>query len=208
MLKTEFIPATKSDSKRLLVALHGLGDSAAGYRGIPDELGLSWLNYVLVNAPDPYYSGYAWYDFTSDDDAGVARSRHLLTELLDRLRADGFPTEETILFGFSQGCVMTIETGFRYPHRLAGLIGVSGYIHQVERLLEELSPVAKEQRMLFTHGTFDPLVPCAGARAQVTRLQKAGLAIEWIEFPKAHTFAGEPEFAAIRNFVAKAYPEP
>jgi len=208
MLTTEFIPAAKPGSKRLLIALHGLGDSAAGYRGIPDELGLSWLNYVLVNAPDPYYSGYAWYDFTSDDEAGVARSRRLLTELLDRLRADGFPTEETILFGFSQGCVMTIETGFRYPHRLAGLIGVSGYVHGAERLLGELSPVAKEQRMLFTHGSFDPLVPCAGARAQVTRLQKAGLAIEWIEFPKAHAFAGEPEFAAIRNFIAKAYPQP
>jgi phospholipase/carboxylesterase len=206
MLKTEFIPAAVKDSRCLLVVLHGLGDSAAGYRQFPGELNLPWLNYLLVNAPAPYYSGYAWYDFTADDSAGVERSRRLLADLLDRQREEGFRTEETVLFGFSQGCVMTIEVGFRYPHRFAGLVGVSGYVHHPPRLLVELSPVARQQRMLFTHGTFDPLVPCLGARAQVSLLREAGLSVEWKEFPKAHSFAGEPEFAEIRKFISAGYP--
>jgi phospholipase/carboxylesterase len=205
MLKTEFGPAVDKNSKRLLIALHGLGDSSAGYRWLPSALRQPWLNYLLVNAPDPYYGGYSWYDFTGDQEQGVRRSRALLFALLDAQRARGFPTEETVLFGFSQGCLMTMDVGFRYSHRFAGLVGVSGYVHEPEQLLKELSPVARDQRMLFTHGTQDPLIPCAQVRKQVDALKAAGLHIEWREFAKAHTIA-EEELDLIREFVAARFP--
>src|SRR5262245_21960032 len=110
MLNAEFIAA--KGSKRLLVALHGLGDSPAGYRWMPQELAIPNLNYLLVNAPDPYYTGYSWYDFSGDEGVGIQRSRKLLFELLDAQCERGFPTEETVLFGFSQGCLMTVDVGF------------------------------------------------------------------------------------------------
>ena len=66
MLKTEFAPAMEKNSRRLLIALHGLGDSTAGYRWLPSALQLPGLNYLLVNAPDPYFGGFAWYDFSGD----------------------------------------------------------------------------------------------------------------------------------------------
>ncbi len=95
MLNTEFVSAVEKGSKRLLVALHGLGDSVAGYRWLPSALDLPSMNYLLANAPDPYYGGYSWYDFTGDAGPGVARSRRLLFELLDAQRAQGFPAEQT-----------------------------------------------------------------------------------------------------------------
>ena len=202
MLKTEFAPAQDKNSKRLLIALHGLGDSTAGYRWLPGAMGLPWMNYLLVNAPDPYYGGYSWYDFTGDESQGIRRSRALLFDLLDAQRAKGFPTEQTVLFGFSQGCLMAVDVGFRYPHRFAGLVGVSGYVHEPSGLLKELSPVAKDQRMLFTHGTQDPLIPFAEVRQQVDALKAAGLNIEWHAFVKAHTIAGDEELGLIRGFVA------
>ncbi|MBK7998881.1 MAG: serine esterase [Verrucomicrobia bacterium] len=205
MLETEFYPAAQKDSKRLLIALHGLGDSTAGYRWMPSALRLPWLNYLLVNAPDDYYGGYSWYDFAGNPGPGIERSRKLLFGLLDAQRANGFPTEETILFGFSQGCLMTVDVGFRYPHRFAGLVGVSGYVHEPARLLQELSPVAKEQRMLFTHGTQDPLIPCAEVRKQVDGLKAAGLNITWREFAKVHTIAGDEELDVIRDFVSGGF---
>jgi predicted esterase len=201
VLDTEFIPAADRNSRRLFIALHGLGDSVAGYRWLPSMLNLPWLNYLLVNAPDPYYGGFSWYDFTGDEGLGIRRSRVLLCELLDAQRAEGFATEESVLFGFSQGGLMTVDVGFRYPQRFAGLIGVSGYVHEPERLLQELSPVALQQRMLFTHGTQDPLIPFAEVREQVNQLKAAGLAIDWHEFAKPHTIAGEEELGLIRNFV-------
>jgi phospholipase/carboxylesterase len=202
MLTTELIPAAQKDSRRLMVVLHGLGDSMDGYRWLPEAMHLDALNYLLVNAPDEYYGGWSWYDLPGDAAPGVLRSRKLLFELLDSLRERGFPTEQTLLFGFSQGCLMTLETGLRYPHRLAGLMGVSGYVHDPERLLCEMPPVAAQQRVLLTHGTYDPLIPISRTRAQVQRLRAAGLSIEWREFAKEHTIAGEAELAVLRAFAA------
>lgn len=204
MLDSELIPA-RTKSNRLMIMLHGLGDSIEGYRWMQEELGLPWLNYLLVNAPDEYYGGYSWYDFTGDITPGVSRSRKLLFDLLNAQPAAGFPTEQTTLGGFSQGCLMSLETGLRYPHRFAGIVGISGYVCNPETLLKELSPVAMQQRVLVTHGSMDPLIPFAQVREQIRQLKAAGLPIEWHEFAKAHTIAGEQELEVIRRFVQQGY---
>jgi phospholipase/carboxylesterase len=181
--------------------MHGLGDSTAGFRWLPEALDVPWLNYLLVNAPDRYYQGFSWYEFGGDPEPGIVRSRKLLFELLDELRHKGFASEETVVSGFSQGCLMTWEAGLRYHHRLAGLVGISGYVHDEKRALKQLSPVAREQRFLITHGTMDPMVPFDAVKQQVAVLKAAGLNIEWREFEKAHTIAGEEELHVIRDFV-------
>ena len=201
MLETELVPAPEKNSKRLMVVLHGLGDSMEGYRWLPQMMRLPWLNYLLVNAPDEYYGGFSWYDYAGNPEPGVRRSRQLLFELLDHQRAAGYPTEQTFMFGFSQGCLMTIEIGMRYPHQFSGLIGVSGYVFQPERLIKEFSPVALQQRFLLTHGTQDSLIPIALVRAQIALLQSAGAQLEWHEFEKEHTIAGEAELGTMREFV-------
>jgi len=203
MLTTDLLRAVQPGSRRLLIALHGLGDSMEGYRWLPEMLGLPWLNYLLVNAPDEYYGGFSWYDFAMDPAPGVERSRALLFKLLDAQREAGFATENTVLFGFSQGCLMTIDVCLRYPQRLAGLVGISGYIHHPEQLVQQLSPVAREQRLLMTHGTLDTLIPVAPVRMQVNVLKAAGLQIEWHEFVKDHTIAGEQEVEVIRRFISR-----
>ena len=207
MLHSELIPAAEKDSRRLMIMLHGLGDSMDGWRWLPDAMSFPWLNYLLVNAPDEYFGGYSWFDFPDNIVPGVQRSRKLLFDLLDDLRAKGFPAEQMTLGGFSQGCVMAIDVGMRYPHRLAGIVGISGGVCEPGKLLEELSPVARQQRLLMTHGTDDPLIPIAGVRRQIPLLKAAGLSVEWREFPKMHTIHGGEELGVIRDFVRAGYPE-
>jgi phospholipase/carboxylesterase len=100
---------------------------------------------------------------------------------------------------------MTWEAGLRYPHRFAGLVGVSGYAHDPEQAVKELSPVALQQRFLITHGTLDNLIPFADVREQINILKAAGLHIEWHEFVKAHTIAGDEELGAIRQFICARF---
>jgi predicted esterase len=202
-LRTELIPAREDGSRRLLIALHGLGDSMEGYRDVPHWLQVPWMNYLLVNAPDPYYGGFSWYDFAGQPEPGIRRSRALLTKLLDSLR-ERFPSEETVVFGFSQGCLMTLETGLRYANKLAGMVGISGYVHDAAAIVKDLLPVAREQRILWTHGTRDPLIPLADVRDQKEILKGAGLNIEWREFQKEHTIVPQ-EIAIIREFVVKSF---
>jgi phospholipase/carboxylesterase len=205
MLHHELVPAADPNSRRLMVMLHGLGDSIEGYRWWPEALNLPWLNHVLVNAPDEYFGGGSWFDIPGDMVPGVRRSAKLLFDLLDDLRARGFPTEQTVLGGFSQGCLMSIEVALRYPHRFAGVVGISGYVCEPEKLIRELSPVAKQQRLLITHGPLDPVIPFTAARKQIQLLQAAGLDIQWREFIKDHTIAGEPELAVIREFIRAGF---
>ncbi|HSH16445.1 MAG TPA: hypothetical protein VLD18_10450, partial [Verrucomicrobiae bacterium] len=96
------------------------------------------------------------------------------------------------------------EIGIRYPHKLAGILGISGWAEEPAKLLVEQSPVAKEQRFLITHGTLDPLIPFAAAKDCFARLKEGGLQIDWHEFPKEHTIYGESEMHVIREFVAQA----
>jgi phospholipase/carboxylesterase len=206
MLHTELIPAAEKSS-RLMVMLHGLGDSIEGYRWWPEALRLPWLNCLLVNAPDEYFGGYSWFDYPDDLAPGVLRSRKLLFELLDDLRAKGFPPEQITLGGFSQGCLMTVDVGLRYPHRFAGLVGISGWVFEVDKLVKELSSVAQQQRLLMTHGTADPVIPIEKVRLQIPPLIAAGLNVEWREFAKVHTIQGETEMAIIREFVRAGYPD-
>lgn len=209
-LDSILIPAEDPKSRRLWIMLHGLGDSVEGYRWLPGTFRLPWMNYLLVNAPDDYYGGFSWFEFDDHGTAdvmrpGVERSRALLFQLLEAQRAAGFPTEETILGGFSQGCLMSLDAAARYPHRLAGVVGISGYVCEPEKLVRELSPVAKQQRFLVTHGTYDPLLPLTETRAQIELLQRIGLDIRWHEFRKEHTIAGQAEIDLIRDFVVGCY---
>jgi phospholipase/carboxylesterase len=203
-MTTAFIPASDENSHRLMIMLHGLGDSIEGYRWWPEAMALPWMNYLLVNAPDDYYGGYSWFDI-NDQAPGVLRSRKLLFSLLDDLCTKKFPAEQITLGGFSQGCLMTMDVGLRYPQRLAGLVGISGWIFELEKTVQDLSPVVRQQRVLMTHGTGDPLVPIERVRPQIPQIKAAGINVDWREFPKVHTIHGEVEMAVIRDFVRAGY---
>jgi phospholipase/carboxylesterase len=207
-LDYELIRARNGGSDRLWVMLHGLGDSIEGYRWMPEALGLPWMNYALVNAPDEYYGGYSWFDFAGDMTPGVLRSRKLMVELLDHLQGQGFPTEATILGGFSQGCLVAIDVGLRYCRACAGIVGISGWVYEPRQLLEEMVPDARQRAVLMTHGTLDPMIPFKAVHQEVQKLTAAGLSIEWHEFQKAHTIAGEEELDVVRGFVERRFAGP
>jgi phospholipase/carboxylesterase len=203
MLHYEEVKASEPDSKHLMIVLHGLGDSIEGYRWLPSMLKLPWLNYALVNAPDDYFGGFSWYDLQGNAHPGIVRSRDLLFELVDHFRTKGYESKKIFFLGFSQGCLMTWEVGMRYPHPLAGCVGISGYIHQSETLLSGASAEGKNRHFLITHGQHDPLIPLAPVKVEVEKMQQNGIDAEWMEFAKEHTIAGEEELDVIRQFVVK-----
>ena len=98
---------------------------------------------------------------------------------------------------------MTLETRLRYPYQFAGLVGISGYVNEPKNLINELSPLAKEQKFLITHGTTDPLLPLKETKSNIDQLSTAGVNIQWEVFEKEHTIQGETEMNVVRHFVKK-----
>ena len=185
-----FIPS-KVPSKKLMIILHGRGDSAAGFAFLPPYLDIDEMNYILLDAPNDFYDGYSWYGLPPDHLEGIMHSRAILTQTLDILFEETFNAEESFLFGFSQGSLLVFEFGARYAKVLAGYIGISGYIYEAHTLLKEMNPEVKQAKWLCTHGTEDELLPYEVSKAQVEILQENGFDVEFKSYDKTHTMADD-----------------
>ncbi len=181
-----FIPS-KIPSKKVMVIMHGRGDSSEGFTGLPPFLDIDEMNYLLLDAPFEYFSGLSWYQLPPDQLPGIKHSSQLLTETLDILFEEEFNADESFLFGFSQGSLLTFEFGARYHRRLAGYIAVSGYIYDAAKLLEEMNEDLRTANWLCTHGTYDNVLPFEVSKEQVQQLQEGGFEIEFKGYEKDHS---------------------
>jgi phospholipase/carboxylesterase len=190
--KHRYIPAQQKDGReRVLIVLHGLGDSLRGYSFLPEALKIPELSYLLLNAPDPYYGGYSWFDYQGNSVPGILRSRVLLFNLLDELKGWDVAARDIYLFGFSQGCLMATDLGLLCAEALGGICGVSGYVAFMEEYPGHFSPVAKKQHFLITHGARDPLLSFESTARQFQRLGKMGLDIDFRAYDKEHEILTE-----------------
>jgi phospholipase/carboxylesterase len=185
-LENIFIPS-KIPSKKVMIILHGRGDSSEGFTSLPEFLDIDEMNYILLDAPFEYYTGYSWYPLPPEQLPGIEYSSKILTNVLDELFKSQFNADESFLFGFSQGALLAFEFGARYHKVLAGYIAVSGYIYNTEKLLEEMNQEAKNASWLCTHGVYDNVLPFETSKQQVQNLQENGFTVEFKSYKKDHT---------------------
>ena len=183
-----------------MVILHGRGDSSRGFMFLPSYLNMDDMNYLLLDAPYSYYGGFSWYDLPPNQLEGIERSRTILTDIFDTLFEEEFNAEESFLFGFSQGALLTFEFGARYEKVLAGYIAVSGYIYDANTLLQEMNPNVNTSNWLCTHGTSDGILPFNTSKAQIETLQNGGFDITFKSYDKDHTIA-EDELMMIKEWI-------
>ena len=215
-LDYDLIPPTDPahPAVRWVVVLHGLGDSKNGWKPVAGELDLPDTGWIFVQAPDAYYDGWSWFDLRLPDPrpdlSTVHRSRTMLRELLAQLEKErGIPCERIVLMGFSQGCLMALNLALAHERRFVGVIGISGWIAEMEIYPGGFGVAAVHQQVLMTHGVADQVIPIQVTRPQVKRLQGLGLELEWKEYRKAHHIDPEGELADIREFiVGLAVPAP
>ena len=129
------IPAT-STHKYSVIWLHGLGADGHDFEGIVPELNLidsSSIRFIFPHAPvqaiavNRGMEMRAWYDILSMDElqrevdvAGIERSTLLVNQLIQKEIDRGIPSSNILLVGFSQGGVLALHAGLRYPEQLAG----------------------------------------------------------------------------------------
>jgi phospholipase/carboxylesterase len=198
-LNNIFIPS-KTPSKKLMIILHGRGDSSAGFTFLPQYLNIDEMNYLLLDAPYEYFGGRSWYDLPPHQLEGIAYSSGVLAEALDALFEEEFDASQSFLFGFSQGSLLTFEFGARYEKQLAGYIAISGYIYDVDNLIKEMNPALKNANWLCTHGTSDAVLPYDVSKAQVAKLQENALNIDFKTYDKDHTLV-EVELSMIKEWI-------
>jgi len=201
-LSCDWIPASIPSGK-LLVVLHGRGDSSRGFHWMPEAFAFRELNYLLVNAPDRYFGGNSWYALPPDHAQGVLRSRGLLDHLFKELLEQGYEPADIGLLGFSQGCLMTLEWGARSALGLGAYVGISGYCLDPSTLLAERSPSCTAEPWLITHGRHDDTLDYETTRQQIADLDRGGFALRFETYDKGHTIDPDDELPVLRSFLAE-----
>lgn len=193
-----------------IIVLHGLGADGNDFVPIAQELDLSSIGpvrFVFPSAPVRPVSlngGYrmrAWYDIfpppsqpgaeRPEDEPGLRQGSALVQGLLDREAARGVPASRTVLMGFSQGCAMTLMAGLRAPQRLAGLVGLSGYLPLAGTTAAERSDVNRDVPIFLAHGEHDPMVVLDRGEATRDVLQSLGYDVDWHSYPMEHSVCAE-----------------
>lgn len=193
-----------------IIVLHGLGADGSDFLPLVPELDLSAIGpvrFVFPSAPvrpvtvNGGYRMRAWSDIfppspdpaipRREDEAGLRASQAAIQQLLDREAARGVPPERTVLMGFSQGCALALLAGLRAPQRLAGLVGLSGYLPLAAHTAAEASQANQGLPIFLAHGTQDGVVDVArGAHARDV-LQPLGYPVSWHTYPMEHTVCAQ-----------------
>ncbi|HEY9108036.1 MAG TPA: dienelactone hydrolase family protein [Roseateles sp.] len=216
MLQTHEIE-TGPNPRTSIIVLHGLG--ADGYDFVPicgelDLKAIGPVRYVFPHAPQrpvTINNGYvmrAWYDIRvtdlvrEEDEGGLRDSARQIAELIDRERERGVAAGRIVVMGFSQGCAMTLMTALRYPHRLAGAVGMSGYLPLAAVAAAERHAANADLPIFLAHGRQDPIVPHARGAASRDALRAMGHDVEWHDYPMPHSVCAE-EVQAINAWLLK-----
>ena len=185
-----------------LIVLHGLGADGHDFVPIAQELDLAAVGgarFIFPHAPmrpvtmNGGYVMRAWYDIAgtpqarNEDEAGLRASQALIEALIRQERERGVPASRIVLMGFSQGCAMTLLAGLRHGERLAGLVGLSGYLPLAERTAAERSAANADVPIFLAHGRDDPMISIDRALASRDALQTLGYAVEWHDYAMPHS---------------------
>ncbi|OOR87858.1 carboxylesterase [Moraxella caviae] len=199
LLNCEIVEHNPTGAKidKAVIWLHGLGASGHDFVPVVPELELGDLavRFVFPHAPKipvTINGGYimpAWYDIlemTLDrkvDVAHIAKSSEQINALIDAQIAQGVPSENIIIAGFSQGGAVAYHTVLTNTRKLAGLLALSTYFATAGEIAQ-----AKNTKIAvkIDHGDYDDIVPCVlGKRAKQT-LTELGFAPEFSTYPMAH----------------------
>jgi phospholipase/carboxylesterase len=208
---------TGANPESSLIVLHGLGASGDDFVPVCEQLELAAVGpvrHVLPHAPMrpvTINNGFvmpAWYDILAlggpavEDEAGLRASQALVEGLIAREVARGVSPSRIVLAGFSQGCAMALLTGLRHGQRLAGLVGLSGYLPLAAKTAGERDPANQDTPIFLAHGRFDPMIALPRAVATRDALRALGYSVQWHEYPMEHSVC-LPEIADLQQFLLR-----
>jgi phospholipase/carboxylesterase len=198
-----------------VIWLHGLGADGHDFAPIVPELRLPAslaVRFVFPHAsiqPVTINGGMAmrsWYDILTpnlvkrEDEVGIRVSEQAVQALIARENARGVPSSRIVLAGFSQGCAMTLHTGIRFREKLAGLMGLSGYLPLIDMAAQERHPANANTPIFLAHGTHDPVVTLERAEASRAKLVDLGYVVQWHTYPMPHSVCAQ-EIDDISSFL-------
>ena len=171
----------------LVILVHGYGANGADLLGLADVLGphMPGTAFVAPDAPERCVAnpmGFQWFPIPwldgSAPEAAEASLRRSAADLdafvSDRLSEEGVAAADAVLFGFSQGTMMSLQVAPRRAEPVAGVVGFSGRLLAPESLGDE---AVSRPPVLLVHGDMDDVVPPSSMPEAAEALGEAGFKV-------------------------------
>lgn len=193
---------TAENPTAAIIWLHGLGADGNDFASLVPQLDLSGcpgIRFVFPSAPSmpvTVNGGYvmpAWYDIIGRSDSdledapGINRSAIAINALIEREANRGIAYDKIVLAGFSQGCAMVLHTGLRFPHRLAGIMALSGYLPLAQAFLSERNTANNQTPIFMAHGDWDAVIVPERSERSRDLLQANGYDVQWKSYAMEHS---------------------
>ena len=171
------------ETRSVVVFLHGYGANGADLLGLADPLSEHMPDTLFVAPDAPEHCagspmGFQWFpipwiDGSSEEESqrGMQAAVEDLNAFLDALMVDeDILPEQVVLFGFSQGTMMSLHVAPRREDAIAGVVAFSGRLLEPELLVDE---AISRMPILLVHGDQDDVVPVKALPEAAEALQKA-----------------------------------
>jgi phospholipase/carboxylesterase len=197
----------------LVILLHGYGASGEDLVPLYRQLQVpSEVRFAFPAAPldlgeelgRAYAGGRAWWmidlaafeasargepraDRSAAVPDGLPAARHLVARVVAALQEElGATPKTTVLGGFSQGAMLSLDVALRSAEKPAALVLMSGSITAGAEWAP-LFPSLAGTPVLQSHGRSDPILPYATAEKLKGLLEAAGAKVRFVEFAGGHT---------------------
>ena len=163
---TSILPLSKEDSKQAVILCHGYGGDGKDISG----LAINWQRFLpnviflCPNAPEVCSDnpkGYQWFDLREKNAKTILEKSIIAEEKLslfidqvcDNLQLE---INNLAVVGFSQGCMISIQTSLKKIKKINCLIGYSGKIINQSHLSNNIK---SKPKIFLMHGENDNIVP-------------------------------------------------
>jgi phospholipase/carboxylesterase len=158
-------PSSKDIPKNAVILCHGYGGDGKDI----SLLASYWRNYlpdtifICPDAPEKCAvspTGYQWFDLMDQtSDEILAKSliaENKLNKLIDEVKKNNNLTSENIVLGgFSQGCMISLQTGIKRKDKINSILGYSGKIIDISHLQKN---IISRPKIILMHGDKDEVV--------------------------------------------------
>ena len=203
------------DATATVIWLHGLGADGNDFVPIIPELDLPSdhsIRFIFPHAPvrpvtiNGGAEMRAWYDISPHSDtagtADIQESSVQIRAFIDFEKDRGIPAHRILLAGFSQGGVIALHAALRLEERIAGVLALSTYLHDVNSVEAERTDANLAIPIMMAHGTMDPMIPIMRAATARENLMRLGYDLRWFDYPMGHQVCIE-EVEEISRFFAE-----
>ena len=162
-------PLSKTKPKNAVILCHGYGGDGKDI----SILASYWKSYlpdtifICPDAPekcDASPTGFQWFDLMDQTPEQIL-SKSLVAEiklnnLIDEVKEkNSLSADQIVIGGFSQGCMISLQTGIKRKDKINSIIGYSGKIINTEHLAKN---IVSRPNIILMHGDIDQVVTIDG----------------------------------------------